>query len=93
VRGALTIANQCRRLEPIETGHIDIEENHCEIPLQHLLQRMLARRRGDEVLPEILQNRPKDDLLVVPVVDDEDIGAVVGDVSGRLHDENERGTA
>jgi hypothetical protein len=39
-----------------------------------MLQRFFAGRRGDEILAEIFQNGPEDDVLIRPIVDHEDIG-------------------
>ena len=80
VRGAAATADQGRGLESVQAGHVDVEEDGREIPIQHLLQRLLAGSSGKQVLPDILQNRQVDEQLIGPIVDDQEIGLPAGEV-------------
>ena len=75
VRRALAAAYQRGRLEAVDSRHVDVEENDREFVLEDLLQRVFAGRHVDEVLAEFIEDRAEHDVLVGPVVDDEDIGA------------------
>jgi hypothetical protein len=79
VRRALPAANERSRFEPVDTGHVHVEEDHGEIPLQHLAQRLLTRVDVNEVLSELVEDRLEDDVLVRSIVDDEDVCALAGD--------------
>ena len=76
MRGLLAAANQRRRLEAVEPWHVDVEQDQREIALQYLAQRLVTGRRRVQVLVEFLEQRPVDQQLVRPVVDDEDVGAI-----------------
>jgi hypothetical protein len=76
VRRLAPAADQLRRFEAIEAGHVDVEQDHSEVLRQHLLQRLLAGVRGDDVLPELVEDRRQREQLVGPIVDDENARAV-----------------
>ena len=75
MRRPAAIANQRRGFEAVQARHVDVEQNHREVALEHLLQRLLARRGRVQILPKILEDRPVDKQLVRAIVDDEDVGA------------------
>ena len=62
------------RLEAVHVRHVDVEQDDGELLLEHLLQRLLAGAGGDDVLPQLLEDRAEDDMLVRQVVDDQDVG-------------------
>ena len=60
--------------KPSRSGHLDVEQDEGEVVVQELAQRLLARVRADELLPERLQDRRQREQVLVPVVDEEDLG-------------------
>ena len=76
VRRPAPFADQGRGLEAVHPRHVDVEQDDREVALEHLLQRLLARCGGEQILAEVLEDRPVDQQLVGPIVDDQDIGAV-----------------
>ena len=76
VRRPAALADQGGSLQPIHARHVDVEQDDREVALKDLFQRLLARCGGEQILAEVLEDRPVDQQLVGPIVDDQDIGAV-----------------
>ena len=74
VRRFLVLPDELRRLQAVDVGHVDVEQDHRELAVQHLAQRLGARAHHDEVLPELLENAAEDQQLLGQVVDDQDVG-------------------
>ena len=51
----LALADQRRGLQARHAGHVDVEQDDGELALEQKLQCLLARRRRDDVLVELLQ--------------------------------------
>jgi len=71
VRRALAAADQGRRLEPVEARHVDVEQDQREVAREDVAQRLLAGRRREDVLAEILEDRLDDQQFVRAVVYDQ----------------------
>ncbi len=71
VAAVLVIADQARRFQAIDIGHVDVEENHREFFAQHLLQRLGAGRGEDDVGIEIFEQRAIHQPLLGQIVNDE----------------------
>ena len=74
VRRFLVLADQLRRLQAVDVGHVDVEQDHRELAVQHLAQRFGARAHHHQVLPELLEDAAEDQQLLGQVVDYEDVG-------------------
>jgi hypothetical protein len=74
VRRALAAADQGRRLEPVEAGHVDVEQDQREVAREDVPQRLLTGGRGEDVLAKVLEDRLDHEQLVRAVVDYEDVG-------------------
>jgi hypothetical protein len=75
VRRALVLADQRRRLEAIDVGHVDVEQDRRELGLQDVPESLRAGASTDEVVRRMLEHRLEDQQLLVEVVDDEDARA------------------
>ena len=73
VRRALVAADQRGRLEAVDVGHVDVEQDHRELARQHLAQRLGARADEDQVLLQLLEHGPEDQQLLLQVVDHQDV--------------------
>ena len=80
---ALARLDQLRRLEAVHAGHLHVEQNHREVALEQAAQRVLARRRAHEALPERLENRLEREQVLRAVVDEKDVDRVGGERRGR----------
>ena len=73
VRRVLVLADEARGLQAVDVGHVDVEQDHRELALQHLAQRLGARAHHDQVLAQLLQDRLEDQQLFLQVIDDQDV--------------------
>ena len=74
-RRSLALLDHRRSLEPVEDRHLDVEQDHGEVGAREQdPERLLARARGDELVPERLQDRVERDEVLAPVVDEQDRG-------------------
>jgi hypothetical protein len=70
---ALALADQGGGLEAVHARHVDVEQDHREVGLQQLLQRLAARGGLHQVLAEVAQDRLEREQLVRAVVDEQDV--------------------
>jgi hypothetical protein len=57
VPGALPLPDQLCRLEPIQVRHLHVEQDHREVLVQQLTQRLPPRLRLHQVLAQALEHR------------------------------------
>lgn len=74
-------ANQSRRLEPVEAGHVDVEEDHRELTLAQSVQSLLAGPGLDEIGTEAVEDGAEGEQVGRLVVYQEDAG---GRLRGRV---------
>ena len=74
VRRLLVLPDELRRLQAVDVGHVDVEQDHRELARQHLAQRFRARAHHHQVLVELLEDRAEDEQLLRQIVDDQDVG-------------------
>ena len=71
---ALAGADQLRRLEAVQAGHLHVEQDHREVVLQQRAQRLVARPRRHEATFGRGQHRLQREQVLVAVVDEQDRG-------------------
>ena len=69
---ALALADEGGGLEAVHARHVHVQQDHREVLVQDVLQRLLARLGLDQVLAELGQDGLQDDELVGTVVHEED---------------------
>ena len=72
VPGALAAANQCRRVEPVEPGHGDVEQRQRTVVIEQVSKRLDSRRRLDDRMAERLQHCLEREEIRGVVIRDED---------------------
>ena len=55
MRGFFAIADQRGSFQPIESGHVDVQQDDCELMLEDQLERFLTRVRGKYGLSKLLR--------------------------------------
>ena len=70
----LPLLDERGRLEAVEAGHLDVEQDHRDVVDEQLAQRGLAGTRANQVLPERLDDRLQRDEVLLQVVDEQDVG-------------------
>ena len=73
MRTAPMPANQGRGLEPVDARHVDVQQDDGKLVLQYEAQRFFPGARADDVLAQFIQDRSKDDMLFMQVVDHQDV--------------------
>ena len=73
--GALSLPHERRRLEPVESRHVDVEQDDGELPPQELPQGLAPGARADDVLAQLRQDHRQRQQLVRAVVDSQDADA------------------
>ena len=73
VARALTRLDHAGGLVAVHAGHADVEQDGGEVVAEHLPQRVLARARADQVLAQRFEDRPEQQEVLRPVVDQEDV--------------------
>ena len=68
--GLLAAADDLGGLVAVHAGHVDVEQDHRELALEEMPQRLVARR-GDLDLGEVLEHGADGEEIVVVVVDDQ----------------------
>ena len=68
----LALLDQLGRLEAVEPRHLDVEQDHRELVVEEVAQRLLAGLGADELLPERLEDRLEREQVLGPVVDEQD---------------------
>ena len=68
--GLLAAADDLGGLVAVHAGHVDVEQDHRELALEEVAQRLVARR-GDLDLGEVLEHGADGEQVVVVVVDDQ----------------------
>ena len=69
----LALLDQLRGLEPVETRHLDVEQDAREVLVEERPERLLAGLRADEVLAERLEDRAQGDEVLLAVVDEQQV--------------------
>ena len=72
VRGALAPLDQLCELVAVEVGHLDVEQDACEVVEEQLLERSGAGRHGDEPVSERLEDGLEREEVLLVVVDQQD---------------------
>ena len=67
------LLDQLRRVEPVESRHLDVEQDAGEVVVEQRPERLLAGVRADEVLTERLQDRAQGDEVLLVVVDEQQV--------------------
>jgi len=80
VAGALPLADQRRRLEPVELRHLHVEEDERAILLEEEAQRFPTRARLDQALVQRFEDCFQRQEIRLAIVDDEDRRGLVGHV-------------
>jgi hypothetical protein len=83
VRRSLVTPDESGRLQPVDVGHVDVQQDHRELARQYLAQGLGARAHADDVLLQVLQHRLEDHQLLGQVVDDQDVHLVAVTVLDR----------
>ncbi len=68
------IADQARGFEPVDVGHVDVEEDHRELGVQDALERLGARARDVDVGVNVFQEAAVHEQLLRQVIDDQNPG-------------------
>ena len=79
---ALALLDQRRCLEAVEPGHLDVEQDHGDVVLQELPQSLLAGVGEDQILLQRLEDGLEGEEILLPVVDQEDVGFHAFDSAG-----------
>ena len=74
----LALLDRARGLEAVEPRHHDVEEDHRELLVEQVPERLLARLRAHEVLPQRLQDRLEGEQVLGPVIDQQDVRGDLG---------------
>ena len=69
----LALLDQLCRVEPVETRHLDVEQDAREVVVEQRPERLLAGLRADEVLAERLEDRAQGDEVLLAVVDEQQV--------------------
>ena len=69
----LALLDQLCRVEPVETRHLDVEQDAREVVVEQRPERLLAGLRADEVLAERLEDRSQGDEVLLAVVDEQQV--------------------
>ena len=75
VLGALSLPDQRRRLEPVHSGHVHVEQDHRELFLQEKAQGFPPRGRRQDVLVQVGQDGRERHQFAGVVVDRENVDA------------------
>ena len=67
------LLDQLCGVEPVETRHLDVEQDAREVLVEERPERLLAGARADEVLIERLQDRAQGDEVLLAVVDEQQV--------------------
>jgi hypothetical protein len=71
------LADQAGGLQPVDVGHVDIQQDHRELHLQDVAQRLLPGPGTDDVLVQLVEDGAEDDMLLGQVVHHQDIDSVL----------------
>ena len=71
--GFVALADQRCRLESVNVGHCNIEQNNGNFIPEKILQRLRARSRFHEVLAEPLQDSFESEQILAPVVNEKNV--------------------
>ena len=70
-------ANQLRRLQSVDAGHVDVQQHYGYIVIEKIAQRILARRRAHQISVRRLQDRLERQQIGGAVVDHQNIDGLV----------------